>query len=1261
MEEHEDKKNGQDKAKNGHKKKTRKAPPQPGGLHRWVGRPLIRTVRLLLLLAVAAGAMLYAFYHFNRQDVLMLLGHYVKNQTDRLFDVEVTFSRLEPVNLGHFIFHDLEIHDPFIADSLFLGCQRAEVKLDPLTLVGRGGIRLSAVELIQGRAWIHRQSDGEGPSNVERLFRKGGGGGGDGTSVRIGTGLLQQMHVRLDDIDPGNRIENKVNYLECTFTRIAGENLIEVHGSSIETSYWSMGSVKVTGILTIIGKVLGFRGTHVVKGASDITGDGFVDFENDIYDINLRPGKLELGHLPPRLGLREQIFGTTQVSARIRGTFDAVDIEADIAMESGSLFGYDCEALDCRLTYNDGRLGFDRIVVDTWGGHVNDASVAFRFGEADAGYSAAADVQSIDITRLGVRVLEKLRGRLSGRFTLDGAGYEASSMTLSGQALAAWGDFEGFAIDSSGAAFDYADSKLRIDRLALYSGQTAARAIGDVDNWELFLFVVVEQFPMQQAERYIGLDSLSGSGDFSGTLTGELGDPQLKGSFTVTDGSYKKLLFANLEGDYRLQNMLDSLSGEINLNFHTLGYAGQSWDSLQITGAIPDTARFSFDPLRLTIDSSKTVFARGVYHQLSSSGEPTEAILDLDSLSASFNGSPAVSNSGLEVFFNGDTIEVPAASVSTLGGQVLGSVRYTGADWVAGAVDFTGIELALLPVILEAQPPVAGTLHGSLELSGELANPTASLQAVVDSLQLSVFRMERIETEAELANRRLSVKRLLLAADSARSTLSGQLPFAMLVNPADSALWGREPVAIHAVLEQLPLSSIRSTIMPLRTGRLDGEVDLSGTAASPLLVGELLVSGGSGVISPINLRLQDVNGRLSFSPGSVVLDSLRSVSPEGRITVTGRMSLAGLKPDSLQLGISGRDLILQQFKYVTSIRVDADLQASGPVATPLLKGTVHVVQGEINPLIGSNVGMGGSDELVAESVVKLPVSPFNYDVRFTTSDDFWLRNRNANIKLSADIRAAQTDSVPSVNGSINAATGTYSLYGRRFRIRYGVLHFQGQPELNPLLDIEAERTVRGQVLRTDLLGGSFVSRGSSGPSIPGEQYEMDRNTLVLHIGGTLNSPQFVITVRDREDRAIDPPLTEQQARTLVILDQTWREFQQQSTYSQSKLLDQAANMALNQANPYLQEWTGLDEFSFESQLFNPTTGDQSNGSSERSAKITIGEFLFENVFFSLSQDIIDPSARSAQIEYLINRHSSIISQTDSRGHFSIDYRYRIRY
>ena len=148
----------------------------------------------------------------------------------------------------------------------------------------------------------------------------------------------------------------------------------------------------------------------------------------------------------------------------------------------------------------------------------------------------------------------------------------------------------------------------------------------------------------------------------------------------------------------------------------------------------------------------------------------------------------------------------------------------------------------------------------------------------------------------------------------------------------------------------------------------------------------------------------------------------------------------------------------------------------------------------------------------------------------------------------------------------------------------------GQATINPLLDINAERTLRGKVLRGDLSGTSLISQGTGRTQVAGEQYEIDRNTFYLHIGGTLNEPQFEITVKDIDDREIEPPLTPEQARTLVLVDQTYREFQQQSSLSQAKLLDQAANLALNQANPYIQEFTGFDEFSIESQLFDRTIG-----------------------------------------------------------------------
>ncbi|MEA2064610.1 MAG: translocation/assembly module TamB domain-containing protein, partial [Gemmatimonadota bacterium] len=351
-----------------------------------------------------------------------------------------------------------------------------------------------------------------------------------------------------------------------------------------------------------------------------------------------------------------------------------------------------------------------------------------------------------------------------------------------------------------------------------------------------------------------------------------------------------------------------------------------------------------------------------------------------------------------------------------------------------------------------------------------------------------------------------------------------------------------------------------------------------------------------------------------------------------------------------------------QFRYVTRLQVDTDLKLSGTFPDLLLTGNVRVAEGEVSPALGSvsmdtEVGPGAGQ---TGALVQIPVSPLDYELHFTAEENFWLRNRNASIKLKADILASQHEGQPQVAGEITTVAGTYTIFGRNFRIRYGSLQFQGQATIDPLLDINAERTIRGKVHQGEMGLVSMSGRGVGSTPVTGQQYEIDRNTFVLHIGNTLSDPQFEITVKDKDNRAIEPPLTPEQARTLVLVDQTYREFQQQSSLSQAKMLDQAANLALSQANPYIQEFTGIDEFRIESQLFGRTVSDLQE-EERASAQVTVGEFLFETIFFSFSQDLIDPSARSVQIEYLIGRNSSIIGTTDSRGHFSVDFRYLIKY
>ena len=1234
--------------------KTKKPRGRLGNLWRlWSRRPLVAVFRLALLLLLCAVIVLGVFYYTKQQELSVIFTYWVKRQTHHLFATPVTFSAIETPTLGHFIFKDFKIEDPFDQNRHFLDASRVEVRIDPLQLLWRGSVTLSRLEIHGGRFWLHKDS-GQGSLNHSKLFKGRGKPGGDGTNVRIRRFLLDKCHVLLEDVED-KPVENDVPYLEGRFTRIAGENVIELFGSSLNTSYWSVGSVKITGIITYQDKVLGFKKTRTLKGRTDLTGDGFVDFANRTFEYNIRPGTLETSHLPPELKMRDYLAGTVNISVEFSGRFDSTAVTAQIELPRGEIFSYPAENFSARLQYTEGRLSFERLKTEAWGGGIKNGGLLFDFSGGKRDYTIRADLNRINIPRLHIPHTDKLHGSLSGSLTLKGSGYNLDDLSLSGRAVSIRGEIEEFKIDSSKVSFTYRDSKVRIDNLAVYSGPALATAIGDIDNGELFLFLLLENLPMAQADKYLPLDSLQGTADFSGTLTGNFFNPQLKGTFSARNGSYKRMNFETLEGACELNQPLENMQGSVEISLGGVEFEGQRFKSLALAATIAEKDMVRFSPLLIVRDSLAFLRASGALSSDAASGQSRVLV---DSLELSYRGERAVALDKIDMNYRNDTLSISGIELAALSGRLSGDMHYVNEGWLDSDFEFSQIDLSRLPEIFEKDFEMGGILKGKLNLSGNLNDPGGILEAEVESAALTIMTVQKLKAKSRLSAGRLYIESLELTTEGSTSVLSGEIPLELVKNPSADSLSSDQAIRLEARLNSFPVNSLRSDFIPLTAGTIDGKILVSGSPGNPVLEGEIALTGGKGVITPINMRLENMAGIVFFKPGYLQLRDFQSVSPEGIIGISGKLLLKGFRPDSMNLHLTGRDLVLQQFKYVTSLKLDADLTAAGPVSRPVLQGNVQVLEGELNPMIGS---VRTSDqELAAQSEVRLPISPIDYNLTFIATENFWLRNRNANIKLSASLRAVQRDSVPQVAGQITTVAGYYSLYGRRFRIRYGNIQFQGQAVLNPLLDINAERTVRGKVLRADLAGSTVGFRGTSGPTIPGEQYEVDRNIFYLHIGGTLNSPQFNIRVRDREDREIEPPLTEERARTLVIFDQTYREFQQQSSLSQSKLLDQAANLALNQANPYLQELTGFDEFSFESQLF-VRGAEQDQNSDRASAKITMGEFLFESIFFSLSQDLIDPSARSAQIEYLINRNSSIISQTDSRGHFSLDYRYRIKY
>ncbi|MEA1996875.1 MAG: hypothetical protein U9N45_04525, partial [Gemmatimonadota bacterium] len=185
--------------------------------HLWHRTPFSAMLRFTLLAVILAAAAVAGIYYSLKDEIHMALDRWVDNQTYRLFGPEATFTEMEMPTLGHFIFHDFQIADPYDKNISFIRAGRVEVWFDPLYIVRRG-INLARVEIHQARIHLHREH-GTGDINITDIFKFTGDPGGSGPRVRLRRFVLDSCLVYLEDLSD-QPIENRIHRMEGTFTRI---------------------------------------------------------------------------------------------------------------------------------------------------------------------------------------------------------------------------------------------------------------------------------------------------------------------------------------------------------------------------------------------------------------------------------------------------------------------------------------------------------------------------------------------------------------------------------------------------------------------------------------------------------------------------------------------------------------------------------------------------------------------------------------------------------------------------------------------------------------------------------------------------------------------------------------------------------------------------------------------------------------------------------------------------------------------------------
>lgn len=269
---------------------------------------------------------------------------------------------------------------------------------------------------------------------------------------------------------------------------------------------------------------------------------------------------------------------------------------------------------------------------------------------------------------------------------------------------------------------------------------------------------------------------------------------------------------------------------------------------------------------------------------------------------------------------------------------------------------------------------------------------------------------------------------------------------------------GSTPIDLdaHASLPSLAWAASLSPVIVRMDGAVDADVHARGTLARTQWTGD--VRGRRLQFHWPDQGVALTDGLLSarFTGDRLFIDDLHFTAGHGTVSAHGDALLAA---PSLTLKATARDASLVQ-------RADRTIVASGSTTVTWrdgqwrINGETRIERALVD--LPEHAGPTLSDDIVVVGRTT-PRAPRRsgagaaMDVRIALGDHFYVKGRGLDARLGGSVRVrSQAHELPTANGTIRVAEGSYSAYGQRLTVERGIVSFSG-PLDNPALNLLAMR------------------------------------------------------------------------------------------------------------------------------------------------------------------------------------------------------------
>jgi translocation and assembly module TamB len=270
--------------------------------------------------------------------------------------------------------------------------------------------------------------------------------------------------------------------------------------------------------------------------------------------------------------------------------------------------------------------------------------------------------------------------------------------------------------------------------------------------------------------------------------------------------------------------------------------------------------------------------------------------------------------------------------------------------------------------------------------------------------------------------------------------------------------WHDWPLTGELGLDTHALGYISAYVSPIdrASGRVTGQLTLSGSAASPRLAGELKVINGQLDAYQVNLSLREVNFTARLAEDTLLLEGSALAGPDGHASVKGNLRWQhGLPYGDLHL--VGSDL---RVLNIPEARVDAspDVSLHMDGRRIDLHGRVSLPYARIEPANLAKAVLPSGDETIVGEDAPSPEEQIKVfsDITLVLGERVTVNTQGLSGRLSGSITVNSDDSgINRGSGELKVEEGKYLAYGRNLDIRHGRLLFSNGLISDPGLDLRA--------------------------------------------------------------------------------------------------------------------------------------------------------------------------------------------------------------